>query len=465
MDTAATEPAEHAEPGEPKASSDQPARAAAAFGRFLIAVWKAIRRNIRRLRTWNRRGGAGSSGLATLVETHALQSAGDATITVALAGSLFFAVPTHEARSRVALYLLVTMAPFAVVAPVLGPLLDRFRRGRRIALALTMIARAVLALIVGRALSGDHASVAQALTLYPAALGVLVASKAYGIARSAAVPRLVPQGMTLVQANSRLTLAGALSPVVAGSVAAAVLATLGHRTELFLGALVYVLAAVMAFRLPAAADGGDGPPPDPLATGGLVVRPGTAGDDVHYALRTAAVLRWLSGFMLLFGAFLVRVHPIGGLSPNIGLGTLALGIAGGNILGTTLGPRTATIAARRLSVVLLAATTGMCVVTTFDFGLATVFALAIVGSAAAAVSKLALDATIQRRVDENVRTSMFARSETTLQLSWVVGGAVGILLPTRAGIGFTVAAAVLGFGLAIALGFRPKRVRPPASVS
>jgi hypothetical protein len=439
------------EPGEQRES------AAAAFWRLLVAIWKGSRRNASRLREWNRRDGAGASGLAALVETHALQSAGDATITVALAGSLFFSVPTHEARSRVALYLLVTMAPFAVVAPVLGPLLDRFRRGRRTALAVTMIARAVLALVIGHSLSHNGTtSVAQALTLYPAALGVLVASKAYGIARSAAVPRLVPDGMTLVQANSRLTLAGVIAPAAAGSVAVAVATTLGHRTELLLGAAVYVIAAVMTTRLPAAADGGAEPSAAAMSTGGLVGL-GSIRDDVRHALRSAAALRWLSGFMLLFGAFLLRVHPLGGLSASVCLGALALGIGAGNVVGTTLGPRTATIAATRLSVILLAATTAACVVTIFDFGLLAVFALALVGSAAAAVSKLALDATIQRRVDDEVRTSMFARSETTLQLAWVVGGATGILLPTRATIGFTVAAVVLGLALAVALGFRPKR--------
>jgi MFS family permease len=456
MDDSATERVEPAHGVVPPSSADPTESAAAAFWRFLVAVWRAIKRNIRRLRQWNRRGGAGASGLATLVETHALQAAGDATITVALAGSLFFSVPTGQARSRVALYLLVTMAPFAVVAPVLGPLLDRFRRGRRTALAVSMLARAVLALIVGHALSSDNPGTKQALTLYPAALGVLVCSKAYGVARSAAVPRLVPEGMTLVRANSRLSLAGVLAPTVAGSFAAAVAVSLGHRAELFLGAVVYVLAAFMASRLPAAADGGDDPPKDPLATGGLV-RPSAVGNDVKNALRSAAALRWLSGFMLFFGAFLVRVHPLGGLSANICLGALALGIGVGSVIGTTLGPRTATIAAARLAAVLLAATTAMCVVTIFDFGLVTVFALALLGSAAASVSKLALDGTIQRQVDDNVRTSVFARSETTLQLSWVVGGVVGILLPTRGSIGFSVAAAVLGVALAMALGYRPKR--------
>jgi MFS family permease len=459
MDDAATERADPAGPATSGSAADRSESATAAFWQFLLAVVRTIGRGGRRLRRWNRRDGAGSSGLATLVEIHALQAAGDATITVALAGSLFFSVPTHEARSRVALYLLVTMAPFAVVAPVLGPLLDRFRRGRRTALAVTMLARAVLALIVGHALTAHHdPGVAQALTLYPAALGVLVASKSYGIARSAAVPRLVPPAMTLVQANSRLSLIGAVAPALAGSLAAAVAVSLGHRTELFLGAAVYVLAAIMTTRLPAAADGAGEPATVPRATGGLVL-PTKISDGVQSALRSAAALRWLSGFMLLFGAFLVRVHPLGGLSPNICLGLLALGIGAGNVVGTTLGPRTASIAAARLSALLLGATTAMCVITIFDFGLVTVFALALIAAAAAAVSKLMLDGTIQREIDDNVRTSVFARSETTLQLSWVIGGAAGILLPTRASIGFGVAAAVLGVALAVALGFRPKR--PP----
>jgi MFS family permease len=444
-------------------STEHQQRALTTFLRLLVALGSAIRRNVRRLRTWNRRGGAGPSGLAALVEAHALQSAGDATVTVALAGSLFFSVPTHEARSRVALYLLITMAPFAVVAPVLGPLLDRFRRGRRTALAVTMLARAVLALVIGRSLS-SHTNVTQALTLYPAALGVLVASKAYGIARSAAVPRLVPPGMTLVQANSRLTLAGVVAPAAAGSVAAAVATLLGHRTELLLGAAVYVLAAVVAIRLPAAADGGPAPPAAsavaaltsaPADSTGGVVGLTRARDDVRHALRSAAALRWLSGFMLLFGAFVVRVHPLGGLPANVCLGALGLGIAAGNVLGTTLGPRTASVTSGRLSATLLGATATACAVTALYFGLLAVFALAVIGSAAAAVSKLALDGTIQARIDESVRTSMFARSETTLQLAWVVGGGGGILLPTRAGIGFTVAAIVLGAALAVALGFRP----------
>ena len=88
------------------------------------------------------RGGAGNVGMMRLLDLHAVSCAGDTLITIGLAGTIFFSVPAGEARGRVALYLLVTMVPFALLAPVVGPLLDRFRHGRRYALAATMLGRA-----------------------------------------------------------------------------------------------------------------------------------------------------------------------------------------------------------------------------------------------------------------------------------------------------------------------------------
>ena len=81
----------------------------------------------RRFRRSTHAEGAGESGLASLIELHTVNSVADAMLTVALANTLFFSVAVDQARSRVAIYLLITMAPFAVVAPVIGPLLDRFR--------------------------------------------------------------------------------------------------------------------------------------------------------------------------------------------------------------------------------------------------------------------------------------------------------------------------------------------------
>src|SRR4051812_49501366 len=69
----------------------------------------------------------------------------DAAVAVALANTLFFAAATAESKTNVALYLAITVAPFAVVAPVIGPMLDRIQRGRRGALAVAVRARAGLA--------------------------------------------------------------------------------------------------------------------------------------------------------------------------------------------------------------------------------------------------------------------------------------------------------------------------------
>ena len=76
-----------------------------------------------------------------LARTHAASTAADAMVATALAGTIFFAAATADARGKVFLYLLLTMAPFAVVAPLIGPALDRARSGRRWVVIGTAVAR------------------------------------------------------------------------------------------------------------------------------------------------------------------------------------------------------------------------------------------------------------------------------------------------------------------------------------
>lgn len=120
------------------------------MGRALHRPFTGAARGVRRA---THAHGAGESGLGKLIELHAVNSAGDMLITVALASTVFFSVPTDEARGRVALYLAVTLAPFALLAPVVGPLLDRVPHGRRAAMAGAMLARAVLALTMSGAVT------------------------------------------------------------------------------------------------------------------------------------------------------------------------------------------------------------------------------------------------------------------------------------------------------------------------
>src|SRR5689334_2620443 len=104
----------------------------------------AARGTTRVVHRMTRASGAGRTGLSSLIELTAAASAGDAFVAVALAGTLFFSASLDQARGRVALALLVTMAPFALLAPLIGPLLDRARQGRRFLLAGTLLARGLL---------------------------------------------------------------------------------------------------------------------------------------------------------------------------------------------------------------------------------------------------------------------------------------------------------------------------------
>src|SRR6185369_9585209 len=113
--------------------------------------------------------GAGRSGLAALIGTHALQAAGDALIAVSLANTAFFQVSAEAARGKIALYLLLTLLPFSLLIPVAGPLLDRFPHGRRNVLAITTGGRG----LVAWTLAGSIAS----LALYPQALLILIGQR------------------------------------------------------------------------------------------------------------------------------------------------------------------------------------------------------------------------------------------------------------------------------------------------
>jgi hypothetical protein len=86
-----------------------------------------------------------------------------------------------------------------------------------------------------------------------------------------------------------------------------------------------------------------------------------------------------------------------------------------------------------------------CVLTAIFFSVGMAIMCMAVSSGCNSLAKIALDAVIQRDVSETFRSSAFARSETFLQLAWVLGAAVGVLLPSKNGsLGFWVAALVVG---------------------
>lgn len=428
-----------------------PGRAAQITGRAARASGRLAARGIRGARRLTHAHGAGESGLARLLELHAFNTAGDAAVAVALAGTLFFQVPTGEARGQVALFLGLTMLPFAIVAPLIGPFLDRFRRGRRWAIGSTMAIRAFCCWALAGAVS------AQSVWLFPAALGVLVSSKAYGVTRASAVPRLLPTGFTLVKANSRISLTG-----TAGAAASAPIAALGARVgaewALRYAFVLFVVATVLAVLLPDRVDSSAGEEQVALSAMGRRqqgLRVGISGVVVS-GLRCNAGLRFLSGFLTMFMAFLLRQHPFAGWESR---GTLLLGLvigaAGvGNTLGTVAGSLLRSRKPEATVVAVLLVDVAVTAAAALFYGFLTAVLLGLTVGVCQSLGKLSLDALIQRDVPEAVRTSVFARSETLLQLSWVVGGFLGIALPlTPPQLGLGTTAALLAAWAVVVLRF------------
>ncbi len=419
--------------------------------------------------------GADRSGLTALTYATMMTYAVDAAVAVALANTLFFAAATAESRTNVALYLAITVAPFALVAPVIGPMLDRLQRGRRAALAVSFGGRAVLAVVM--AFGYDS------WVLYPAALGAMVLSKSFVVLKAAVTPRVLPEAITLVTTNSRLTTFGLAAGAVFGGVAAGVAAVWGSPGALFFTAALAVAGVVLCLRIPAWVEVTEGEVPATLhesdveaapdrprvvassvgspdgATGGARTAATVAADEppargrertpmgraVIVALWGNGATRVLTGFLTLFVAFVVKAQTETEPTRQLVLIGVVGGAAGlGSFVGNAIGSRQrfGHSDALVLSAVGIAATAAAAAAILPGIGTAAVTAL--IAATCSALAKVVLDAVVQRDLPERSRASAFGRSETVLQLAWVFGGALGVLLPHDTfRLGFGIVAGVL----------------------
>jgi hypothetical protein len=149
--------------------------------------------------------------------------------------------------------------------------------------------------------------------------------------------------------------------------------------------------------------------------------------------------------LTMYMAFLLRDEPFPGWEdrPELLLG-LVIGAAGlGSTLGVGTGSLLKTVKPEVTVVATLVADALMTLLVAIFYGLPGAVLLGLTAGFAQSLGKLSLDALIQRDVPERTRTSAFARSETLLQLSWVVGGFLGLALPLVPQLGLGVAAGIL----------------------
>lgn len=413
------------------------------------------------------------SAFTRLARVHALAVASDTLTATALAGTLFFSIPTGEARGRVALYLLLTMAPFAIVAPLIGPLLDRARGGRRLMVVTTMGLRAlVLAIMIGDV---------DSLLLFPEAFCALVLSKAYFVAKSALVPTVVDDDTELVRANSRLSLLGGVVGFAAALPGVLALKLVGAELTLLFAAATGVIGAMLALRLPAAQVA-----PEPA---GDAERVELAGSGIVRALAAMGLVRGIVGFLTFLLAFDLRGGGDDGPVPlGLSLGRAARDAAGfpsagsggdggspawhfglvlaasvvGALLSSLLAPRIReAVSEERIIAGSLVAISGVGGLAALRGGLVGSALLAAAVGLSAGVAKLAFDSIVQRDAPDANRGRAFARFETRFQIVWVIGALIPVVVSIPARLGFVVVAAAAAFAASSYLAGSHQAHRPP----
>lgn len=368
---------------------------------------------------------AGGRGFRDLAITQVFSTASDTFVALGLAGTLFFAVPSAEARGNVALYLLLTVAPFAVIGPGLGRLLDRTPVATRTVLVAAALGRAVLA----AALIGSTDS----FWLFPAAFGLLVLSRVHGITRNSLLPLALDTPRALVAANARLAWIGVLAGGIAAGLGFTSLLFLDANGPLVLAAVTAAIAAFVGRALPA---------PDGEASRhdapGLLVKLHLP-RNVRMAQIATAGVRAFNGFLLLLMAFELQQADAGLLD----FGALLAAAGGGFAVASRIVPA----AERRIReepmvVAALALTAGAAFGAGLWFGLVAAAALAGAAGVAWGVAKLAFDGLLQSTVPTSRRGAAFTRSETWFSVAWVLGA----IVPTAIPMPVTLGLALAGFG-------------------
>lgn len=411
--------------------------------------------------------GADKSGLTALTWPVVANFAVDSAMAVALANTLFFAAASGESKSKVALYLLITIAPFAVIAPLIGPALDRVQHGRRAALAMSFILRAGLGIVLIMNYDGASNNY-PSWVLYPCALGMMVLSKSFSVLRSAVTPRVMPPTIDLVRVNSRLTMFGLIGgTIVGGGIAAGaeyLLTTVFQLPgALFVVVFIAVAGASWSMRIPRWVEVTEGEVPATLTyhgdTGPLHrhdhqpatktgARRQPLGRNIITSLWGNCTIKAMVGFLFLYPAFVAKSHDASSWEQLAMLGLIGAAAGIGNFAGNFTAARMKLGRPAMLVARMTVAVTVVALVAAVTGSLITVAVAALITSGATAIAKASLDASLQDDLPEESRASAFGRSESVLQLAWVLGGALGVLVSTQLWVGFTAISAMLILGLA-----------------
>ena len=318
------------------------------------------------------------------------------------------------------LFLVVSFAPFLLLAPLIGPVIDRAAGGRRTVIQLVAGARVVLALMM--AVSIDE------LALFPLVFAALVLQKTYLVSKQALVPSVVRSEAELVEANSKLGVIAGLTGFLAVIPAGLLQLTpaRGWGTLIYSG-LFFAVALAAATRLPA--DVVAATPEQPAER----VQLHSVG--LQLAAVAMLVLRASVGFVFFLLAFWLRTKTAGTAWFAVAVGLSAFG----TMVANAISPRVRRAVREE---VMLAAALGLSAVAGITAallgGVAAGVGLAVAVNFAAALGRLAFESIVQRDAPQANRGRAFAQFETRFQLAWAIAGLIPVVIVIPGRLGFLI---------------------------
>lgn len=368
-----------------------------------------------------------------LALVQALHGVGDAMVAVGLANTLFFNVPVGQARDKVGLYLLMTMTPFAVLSPLVGPWLDRRRGAYRIGIIFGAAARGVLAILL--------ASRTEALSLYPLAFGLLVMSRVYGISRAAIVPNALGDEKPLIWGNSWLSMISVAGAAIGAGIAGGLQKVFSTKVSLWTAAIVFFVMVVPSLALPKPEKAerhkkvaGDF---RTLLTSRLI------GGGVAMGASRASV-----GFITFLLAFVLRAEGEG--TKGFAVAVAAAGVGG--LIGSSTAPVLRRIFKEPVMLLSTLVVMGvMAFIASAEFSLVSAAIASGTVAFGSSAGRLAFDSLVQKDAPEQIRGRTFARYETIFQLCWVAGAGLATLIPFHARGGLRTLAAICFGGVALSV--------------
>lgn len=393
----------------------------------LVGLLEAIVRPIGRM--WS-----SDDPLDSFALVHMASVAGDTLVAIALADSVFFALPVDEAKVKVALYLALTMAPLAIAAPLLVPLLDRAGPRRAISLV-AALGRGGVAVYA--------ASRVSTLVLFPAAFLLLALSKVHQITKNGLTLAYAGPNEGLLRANARLGRLAVGGALLAAPFGALFLKFVGGSTGvLYLATGVYTLTGLLNVRLPHP----------------RVSKPkGEVGPRGRVPALTAPAigstgLRMASGFLLFLLAFALRRSG----QPTWWFAVLAGSATSGGLLGDLVAPRLPETIREEVVVIGCVAAAGLGAFVAFEaFSLPVLAVFGLIVGASTEFGRLAFQSLMQRHAPGGAFGRVFVRYEVMFQLAWVAGALLPAMLPIEFRGGIAILA---GLYVVVGLGYLAPQV-------